>query len=377
MTGNERREAMTGLLGKVVTDKAALEFLQDVFTVAEIYDDLIDGDADVNFERYGYFLEKVLHDLPANPFFDANRVLLLPLMRKAVGDWRASMTIESEAQRYGEHELLRKAYDLRTSYLDLACAVVDILHGPSIRHRFQMEWLDLVQSGESFEAYAAKVTAEVRGPKTVTSDCEELFPTLVFKKGLDLDLANIKDVLTAIRNENPEGVKRSNVGGWHSSENSLHEASVIPENLIDGRGEFEKLKSAIFAQMWEIAKELDFSRDFVFEITGMWANINGPGSYNRVHVHPHAQWSGVFYVQVGEGSGKLGFHDPRPQAAILQPVVGNANCVDKRIKPVISYEPSDNDLIVFPGYLPHEVDVNRSETDRISIAFNVGQKTMN
>lgn len=365
MTGNERREAMTGLLGKVVTDKAALAFLQDVFTVAEIYDDLIDGDAEVNFEKYGYFLEKVLHDLPANPFFDANRVLLLPLMRKAVADWRAATSVERGARRYGEHELLRKAYDLRTSYLDLACAVVDILHGPSVRHRFQLEWMELVQSGESFEAYAAKVTAEARGPKTVTSDCEELFPTLVFKKGLDLDLDGLKTAVYDIFDEDKGGTVRSNVGGWHSSRNNLHDDVA-----------FAGLRDAALAQMWEVAKELDFSRDFVFEITGMWANINDPGDYNRVHVHPHTQWSGVFYVQVDEGCGKLGFHDPRPQAAILQPVVGNANCVDKRIKPVISYEPSNNELIMFPGYVPHEVEINRGDLGRVSIAFNVGQKTV-
>ena len=35
----------------------------------------------------------------------------------------------------------------------------------------------------------------------------------------------------------------------------------------------------------------------------MWANINYPGSYNKQHMHPNSQWSGVYYVKVPKNSG--------------------------------------------------------------------------
>ena len=359
------RKRMVALLGKWVGDEGARTFLQDVFSVCEIYDDLMDGDASVNFEKYGYFLEKVLHDLPANPFFDANRVLLLPLMRKAVGDWRAATAIERDALVIGETDHLRAAYWMRTSYLDLACAVVDILSGPTARHRFHVEWSKLVNASESYEEYAVKVTAPVRPEKVGRAAMDYIFATPVRTRMVeDVDTDDLEEVIRAMMVEDPDGIVRSNVDGWHSGENSLHTHPALGE-----------LNRAIIGEMWEIAKEFDYSRDFAFDITGMWANVNPPGAYNRVHVHPHTQWSGVFYVQASEGCGDIGFHDPRPQAMILQPVVANSKCVDKKIKPVMSYEPCANQLILFPGYVPHEVAINRSAGDRISIAFNVSQRT--
>ena len=37
----------------------------------------------------------------------------------------------------------------------------------------------------------------------------------------------------------------------------------------------------------------------------MWANINYPGSYNKQHIHPNSQWSGVYYVKVPEELRKI------------------------------------------------------------------------
>ena len=51
----------------------------------------------------------------------------------------------------------------------------------------------------------------------------------------------------------------------------------------------------------------------------MWANINYPGSYNKQHIHPNSQWSGVYYVKVPKNSGRLFVEDPRPGPNIMLP----------------------------------------------------------
>ena len=51
----------------------------------------------------------------------------------------------------------------------------------------------------------------------------------------------------------------------------------------------------------------------------MWANINYPGSYNKQHIHPNSQWSGVYYVKVPKNSGSLFLEDPRPGPNIILP----------------------------------------------------------
>jgi uncharacterized protein (TIGR02466 family) len=103
-------------------------------------------------------------------------------------------------------------------------------------------------------------------------------------------------------------------------------------------------------------------------ITGCWANVNGPGAGHAMHAHPNNYLSGVYYVRTQDGADTINFHDPRPQAAIIRPPVGelsadNADLVVVKVK--------DGALVLFPAWLPHSVEVNRSAGPRISISFNL------
>lgn len=105
-----------------------------------------------------------------------------------------------------------------------------------------------------------------------------------------------------------------------------------------------------------------------FQITGCWANINPTGGINTPHTHPNNYLSGVYYVQTEEGADSIFFSDPRPQASVVMPTVkeesiytGNEVIIDAK----------DGRLIMFPAWMSHGVPVNRSNRDRISVAFNI------
>ncbi len=105
-----------------------------------------------------------------------------------------------------------------------------------------------------------------------------------------------------------------------------------------------------------------------FSITGCWANAYAPGAAHRMHTHPNNFLSGVYYLHTAEGADTINFHDPRPQTAIIRPPVTaltgeNADQVVMRVEPGV--------LLLFPAYLPHSVDENRSATVRASLSFNV------
>src|SRR5690349_15562526 len=57
------------------------------------------------------------------------------------------------------------------------------------------------------------------------------------------------------------------------------------------------------------------SRDMV--VTGCWANVNPPGGHNPAHQHPNNFLSGVYYVSIPDGEGRISFEDPRPQAQVM------------------------------------------------------------
>jgi len=103
-------------------------------------------------------------------------------------------------------------------------------------------------------------------------------------------------------------------------------------------------------------------------ITGMWANINPPGGRNSGHTHPNNFLSGVYYVETPSGEGKIEFADPRPQAEVMMPPVSEGNRFNGN---TITKDVQSGQLILFPAWLRHSVPVNRSNAERVSIAFNL------
>ena len=105
-----------------------------------------------------------------------------------------------------------------------------------------------------------------------------------------------------------------------------------------------------------------------FYITQSWLNVTKPGGYHHEHFHPNSIISGVFYISTEEDD-KITFTDP-----------------NAKLKELIKFEPKEfniwnsgswffpsvtNELMLFPSWLEHKVDVNGNATkDRISLSFN-------
>ena len=152
------------------------------------------------------------------------------------------------------------------------------------------------------------------------------------------------------------GLTVSNFGGWHSR-----------TNLFDQKSEtIAALREAALAAVAEITYEQIRKRFPACDMTvqlhgGAWANVSRAGDYNKVHNHPGAMWSGVFYVAMGNrdpepaGSGCLEFVDPRS---------GN----QQALKIVI--DPKPGQILIFPAWLYHYVNPFRGAGERISVAFN-------
>lgn len=86
---------------------------------------------------------------------------------------------------------------------------------------------------------------------------------------------------------------------------------------------------------------------------GFWLNAMQPGQRTSRHCHEEHDelLSGVYYVSAPANSGDILFHDP-PFETRVQPHPGL--------------------LLLFAPALEHSVEVNRSDAQRLSIAFNIG-----
>lgn len=114
-------------------------------------------------------------------------------------------------------------------------------------------------------------------------------------------------------------------------------------------------------------KDLFFD-NFILEkniFINSWVNINQPRSKNNIHDHRSAQFSGVYYIQ-SSTTGNLNFINP---ANILSDCSPGSPFVRE-----FSFSPTEGDLILWPSWIPHEVEYNFSDKERINIAFDITWK---
>jgi uncharacterized protein (TIGR02466 family) len=159
--------------------------------------------------------------------------------------------------------------------------------------------------------------------------------------------------LHALRDADKEHDPRN--GAWQSGTN-LHQMEA-----------FRPLTQAFATAT---AGVLDFlkSRYERFDVTSCWANINYRGESARVHTHPNNFLSGVYYVRAPKNCGDIVFQDPRRQAVVLIPSVSEWTPYNASTQ---SITPQEGRLLLFHSWFQHMVEANRSEEERISIAFNV------
>ena len=148
-------------------------------------------------------------------------------------------------------------------------------------------------------------------------------------------------------------------GGWHS-----------PTDM-NKKKEYEPLTNELFDMQHEIFK--DYGMQDKPGLGNMWANINYPGSYNKQHIHPNSQWSGVYYVKVPNNSGSLFVEDPRAGPNHLLP--RRVGGIPRALWRVVIYPAIEGQMIMFPAWLPHGVQMNESKEKgekgwRISVSFN-------
>ncbi|KIT14370.1 TIGR02466 family protein [Jannaschia aquimarina] len=118
-----------------------------------------------------------------------------------------------------------------------------------------------------------------------------------------------------------------------------------------------------------------FARDLAFDLGGkaleledIWINILPEGGSHSGHIHPHSVISGTTYVSMPEGTSALRLEDPRLPMMMAAPPRAKDAPAELR---AFHYEaPEVGDVLLWESWLRHEVPLNRSEGERVSVSFN-------
>lgn len=107
-------------------------------------------------------------------------------------------------------------------------------------------------------------------------------------------------------------------------------------------------------------------------ISNLFVSEIFPGEQHPSHRHPNSIVSGVFYLQVPQGSSPIIIEDPRPHFSFFGP----DNFISQETiynTPQVVLYPKVGDIYLWNSWLPHTVPVSRSSYDggRVTMVFNV------
>lgn len=174
-----------------------------------------------------------------------------------------------------------------------------------------------------------------------------------FEKNKEVFLTTIQEFR---KNNSSKETPRSNISGYQSPD------------VIQKLPEFASLFEYICQMAYQASADLNFI-DCDVAVTSAWVNINDSRQcMNSEHIHGDV-FSGVFYLKAPEGSGRLSVSN----LAINKMWMGCSLAHQKNqfTAESIKIEPVEGDIILFPSYLPHSVETNNHDDERISISFNI------
>lgn len=192
---------------------------------------------------------------------------------------------------------------------------------------------------------------------------------------VDIYETKFEDVDLLKKLSDPEYVKTYTVGKYDevirtsgntvSGNQSWH--TVTDSEKIYLRPEFAPLKEFIENHAKIYWDHLGYYSGIYPKIYQSWVTVYGPGGYGAVHHHGRSPMSGVVYLSSIPDQGNIEFTNPMDLILSSGVYLGDRTKIYKEIVA------TTGKIILFPGYLPHRIRVNETDSNRISLAFNLNE----
>lgn len=161
------------------------------------------------------------------------------------------------------------------------------------------------------------------------------------------------------KQKNAKGREISNQGGFQS------DIYNVKENIL-----FEKFINTTSNSIHTLIQNYALSFNYNIKINGIWFNVNPPNSYNLTHTHSGCSFSASYYINTPKNSGRIVFENPSIGQQIDNFYQNKFREFNNINQGKYYIEPKENVLILFPSWLPHYVEQNKSNEDRIGLSFN-------
>jgi uncharacterized protein (TIGR02466 family) len=132
---------------------------------------------------------------------------------------------------------------------------------------------------------------------------------------------------------------------------------------------FKDLKKRLDRHVADFAKALEYDlAGKRIELDSLWINILPEGGVHTSHIHPHSVVSGTIYVAMPDGASAIKFEDPR-HAMMMYAPARKAKAAEAN-RSFVYRAPAVGEVLLWESWLRHEVPVNMSADERITVSFN-------
>ncbi|MCA3511416.1 MAG: hypothetical protein IOC80_08430 [Rhodobacter sp.] len=197
-----------------------------------------------------------------------------------------------------------------------------------------------------------------------------LFVTRLYRAGVNdlgskkIDFPELASSCLAIAEEDVAGQRWSDKNGYpgYTSYASLND---LPWRFPV----FADLEKALDKHVAVFVKDLGFDlQGKKLKCGSLWINILPEGGMHASHIHPHSVISGTAYVAMPKGASALKLEDPRLPMMMAAPtrIKKAAECLQS----FVYVKPAVGEVLMWESWLRHEVPMNMSGQERISVSFN-------
>lgn len=129
-------------------------------------------------------------------------------------------------------------------------------------------------------------------------------------------------------------------------------------NFVNDDSKFPTLKNEILKQIKEYCNQTNIKPEFEPFIRSSWFAITHNGNSSSIHTHLWEDLVAVYYYKADGDEGNIKLHSPHNK-------IKYTNDSEFEIVPKIGK------FLIFPGWLGHDVLINNTDKERVSVAVNV------
>jgi hypothetical protein len=148
--GDSKFDKLYENLLEIMKDQGAARLCFDYFMVAQIWDDLIDRDKELQDHEINNAFVTALLNIPQNPFYLKFAHKIIPILEVSIYKWYKANDYEDNSKE------LNKAYMLRAGLYDIFAQCIIIIYGVDTK----INIYDLY--GEVFENYEKEIKCQIQ-----------------------------------------------------------------------------------------------------------------------------------------------------------------------------------------------------------------------